>query len=397
MQQRRLAARAIRRIERYRGSSLAGRSACRFAPTCSHYAEEALLTRRLPLAMLLIVWRLLRCNPFMHNRIADPVRRSRRWRLRPNTIPTVFAILALSGFVVVVTDGIAEAVGVSNGCTATINTAPVEKLDFNNALVVHKGESVHFIGTVPPSVQGVPKSQLTSNTHIDVELVKDVFKVTSSDHPGHGPIWGGDQNVDKYLKYGVGVYHVIGRADGSPGWSCSGDAYVELRDGNPLTKPVGEAAGGLTLIGLLGAAYASKAPAPDAPSGAVIATNEDDADNEDMASDMIATGDSYWASIGCLILIVIAIGAAFVGGGFGAAAIGGPGLSRPRTGRVWSHGHPILGFISGLLMGIGITVLLQQFAVWPLTIVTAIVFPIVIAVICALRAWLGKAYKLGRA
>jgi hypothetical protein len=38
-------------------------------------------------------------------------------------------------------------------------------------------------------------------------------------------------------------------------------------------------------------------------------------------------------------------------------------------------------------------VLLQQFAVWPLTIVTAIVFPVVVAVICSLRAWLGRPYK----
>src|SRR3954447_6620265 len=88
----------IRRIERYRSSSLAGRAECRFAPTCSHYAEEALRTRWLPVAVALIAWRVLRCNPFMNRRVADPVRRGRRWHLRPNTLPTMFSILALSGF-----------------------------------------------------------------------------------------------------------------------------------------------------------------------------------------------------------------------------------------------------------------------------------------------------------
>ena len=45
-------------------------------------------------------------------------------------------------------------------------------------------------------------------------------------------------------------------------------------------------------------------------------------------------------------------------------------------------------------MGIGLTVLLQQFAVWALTIVTAIIFPVVAALICSLRAWMGRPYKV---
>src|SRR3954466_9893263 len=98
----RFASRLIARIERYRHGPLAGSGACRFSPSCSWYAEEALRTRRLPAALLLIAWRLLRCNPFMHRRVADPVRRVHRRRLRPNTLPTLFSILALTGFVVVV-------------------------------------------------------------------------------------------------------------------------------------------------------------------------------------------------------------------------------------------------------------------------------------------------------
>ena len=37
---------------------------CRFFPTCSHYAEDALLRKPLRRALGLILWRLARCQPF---------------------------------------------------------------------------------------------------------------------------------------------------------------------------------------------------------------------------------------------------------------------------------------------------------------------------------------------
>ena len=46
--------------------------ACRFEPSCSAYAEEALSKHRLPTALRLIVLRLLRCHPF-HRGGFDPV------------------------------------------------------------------------------------------------------------------------------------------------------------------------------------------------------------------------------------------------------------------------------------------------------------------------------------
>ena len=390
----RLADRAIHRIERYRRSSVAQNNTCRFTPSCSHYAEDALRHRTLLVALWLITWRLMRCNPFMHRRVADPVQRSRR-RLRPNTLPTMLSIIALSGFVVVVTAGIAEAVGVSGGCQAQLNGKPVARYDIDHALVVKKHGSVQFVGSVPPEVENAPKGSLTSNTHIDVDIINGIGGVSSSNHPGRGPFWGGTEAVDKYLKYGVGLYHVEGKATGEPGgWSCVGDAYVELKDGNPLGKPVGGGAAGLTFASLLGAYAASRGGQPAADNPYYMGDDEATRDDEDRASDYLEADGPYEfiAGFGCLILLVIAIGASFLARdiGVGAAAVAG------RTGiggRVWSHGHPILGFVSGLFLGIGATVLLQQFAVWPLTIVTAIVFPVVVAVICSLRAWLGRPYK----
>ncbi|HPQ69190.1 MAG TPA: membrane protein insertion efficiency factor YidD [bacterium] len=38
---------------------------CRFTPTCSNYALDALRLHSLPRALVLTVWRILRCNPFV--------------------------------------------------------------------------------------------------------------------------------------------------------------------------------------------------------------------------------------------------------------------------------------------------------------------------------------------
>ena len=57
---------------------------------------------------------------------------------------------------------------------------------------------------------------------------------------------------------------------------------------------------------------------------------------------------------------------------------------------------PGVGFVFGLLGGIGITVLMQQFAVWPLTILTAIAFPVLVGLLCAVRAYMGRPYKVVR-
>lgn len=38
--------------------------ACRFQPSCSRYARDALLVHHAPRALGLITWRLLRCQPF---------------------------------------------------------------------------------------------------------------------------------------------------------------------------------------------------------------------------------------------------------------------------------------------------------------------------------------------
>ncbi len=50
---------------------------CRFSPTCSRYAEEAVRTRGAVRGSLLATARILRCNPFGRGGV-DPVPTSRR-------------------------------------------------------------------------------------------------------------------------------------------------------------------------------------------------------------------------------------------------------------------------------------------------------------------------------
>jgi putative membrane protein insertion efficiency factor len=45
---------------------------CRFYPTCSHYAEDAIVTHGALKGSVLATWRVLRCNPFGKGGL-DPV------------------------------------------------------------------------------------------------------------------------------------------------------------------------------------------------------------------------------------------------------------------------------------------------------------------------------------
>jgi putative membrane protein insertion efficiency factor len=52
---------------------------CRFHPTCSHYAAEALTTHGPLKGLVLGTWRILRCQPFSREGL-DPVPPKEDWR-----------------------------------------------------------------------------------------------------------------------------------------------------------------------------------------------------------------------------------------------------------------------------------------------------------------------------
>ena len=66
----------IRLYQKYL-SPLKGGGSCRFTPTCSAYAIDALTEWGLIVGILLTVWRILRCNPFSRGGY-DPVPKRKR-------------------------------------------------------------------------------------------------------------------------------------------------------------------------------------------------------------------------------------------------------------------------------------------------------------------------------
>jgi len=60
---------------------------CRYEPTCSSYAVQAIGEYGILRGLVLAVWRLLRCNPFSPGGY-DPVRAQRVFRSRPSPSPT---------------------------------------------------------------------------------------------------------------------------------------------------------------------------------------------------------------------------------------------------------------------------------------------------------------------
>jgi hypothetical protein len=53
---------------------------CRFEPSCSAFAREALTTHGAIKGVLLSMWRILRCNPLTRGGQIDPVPPKGRWR-----------------------------------------------------------------------------------------------------------------------------------------------------------------------------------------------------------------------------------------------------------------------------------------------------------------------------
>ena len=59
---------------------------CRFTPSCSHYAQQALERHGFWKGSVLTAWRLLRCQPFCRGGY-DPVPQPGRWRNAPEEQP----------------------------------------------------------------------------------------------------------------------------------------------------------------------------------------------------------------------------------------------------------------------------------------------------------------------
>jgi putative membrane protein insertion efficiency factor len=63
---------------------------CKYYPTCSQYAVQAIQRFGILRGLVLAAWRLLRCNPFSHGGF-DPVDDQRLFRPRPGSAPSTSA------------------------------------------------------------------------------------------------------------------------------------------------------------------------------------------------------------------------------------------------------------------------------------------------------------------
>jgi uncharacterized protein len=76
---RKLVVAPIRGYQRFISPALPRR--CKYHPSCSEYAVQAIRTYGVLRGLVLAVWRLLRCNPWSHGGF-DPVEAQRIFRTR---------------------------------------------------------------------------------------------------------------------------------------------------------------------------------------------------------------------------------------------------------------------------------------------------------------------------
>ncbi len=81
---RRVAVAPIRFYQRFVSPGLAPR--CKYEPSCSRYAAQAVTEFGILRGTVLAAWRVLRCNPWSHGGF-DPVEAQRIFRPRPVAAP----------------------------------------------------------------------------------------------------------------------------------------------------------------------------------------------------------------------------------------------------------------------------------------------------------------------
>ncbi len=372
----------ISMLSRYQASEAAHRyeGRCRFDPSCSRFAEEAFSEVSFPLAFARVTWRFARCNPFLTRRSKDPVRRGRARRVRPNAIRTLSAAALLAGLVLVVLSSVAAAQSISGGCTGTVNGRSPASMTKSDPLVVEKGDSVQAQGTAPGGAKG------QNVTVVSFYVIEPWGKVSSEQHEGDGASWGGSASVDERLP-GVGLYKGFAEASGQ-GWSCEASGYIRV-DGNPLSEPMGQAGAGAAVLGAAGVALAAREKKVTADT-----VKKDFADDAEWLIDPEGSRKRMM-NIGCGLIAIVYIFMYFLMGGFLFAAVPtGSGKSAGQRRR--ASGHPVLGFVSGLIFGLGAALLGQQYGKWTLNAETTVVMPVVFAILAAIRGWYGTPYKVTR-
>lgn len=260
---------------------------------------------------------------------------------------------------------------IDGDCSATINgadVAPLSSSDLGDAIQVKQRTAVPVTMQSPNPITG-----------LRIQLEFAGIRWTVHDEPTTGTSWEKRVPVDKYARYGVGLYKVIGQSIG-PSGTCSGSALLRVL-GNPLTTVVGATAAGVTAVGAAGLMAAGAASVLEGSTSAKIspegkAAVEALVDVEmrerarlnpwehwerphDRSVDMEERRRFHESA--CFFLVLPALlltTAAMVGGG--PPPEPGP---RARLRRVrWRPRVSAVGLMGGLMAGAGAVVLLQQYA-----------------------------------
>jgi hypothetical protein len=225
-------------------------------------------------------------------------------------------------------------------------------------------------------VVGVNMTSPAGFTSHKVELeIAGVSRTISNKTDGGDTQWSDIVNVKDYAWAGAGLYMVTGSATLTDGSTCSGSALINVTR-FPLTTVAGGAAAAAAVVGLLAVAATSVVSARDGAKAS--AKVEDWVTNEiEKVAKQDKPPEPEWTIIDeitwhlsgpfgpCLIMAIpglILTGAAMAMPQGGQPA-GGRRLRRAR----WLPRVTVAGVLGGLLAGLGSAVLLQQFAVAPLT------------------------------
>ena len=240
---------------------------------------------------------------------------------------------------------------------------------------------------------------------MEVEILADVVGISTDEHVSNGPTYTSEPvEVDDYLQYGAGLYQVkvVNRGEG---WRCEYTGYLEL-DEDPLGTPIGVAAAAGVVVGAGGVVLAKgtrRRPSRDWVDELVDDHDQaerDDALRRERVTDPTVemVHEATYSPPGppcCLAALALPLPAMPLFGAAGGVAAAPNG--RPRR-VVWSkvvfkRGHPVWGGLAGLALGLGVSVLLWQYAVWLLSLWTVVAVPVAVALLAALYAWYGRRYR----
>jgi hypothetical protein len=318
----------------------------------------------------------------------------------------VLAVSALACGALVVAAGPGYADDITGGCTGTINGRDASTLTKSDPLSVKEGELIVVEGNVPAEAQN---QNPNSYTTVEVDLLADVVGVSTSEHLSTGATYQSEGvAVDDYMQYGAGLYQVHVTNTG-PGWVCEYTGYVKM-DTDPLGTPIGIAAAGSAVVGAVGLVLAKgtkRRPRRDwfdrllseheraRRDDTLRAAYETDPGLRMVEEVRYAPVGPPWilATLTLPLAVMPVTGTAGAGAGVPPAV---PSAAAPRViwqQTAWKRGHAVLGFLTGGLLGIGVCVLLWQYAVWLLTVVTLFVLPVVIAIASGVYAWVGRRYR----